>query len=72
MIKKLYRKIFAKFYDSFMTSFEAKIEDDRKNMLNKLNGVVLDVGSGTGINFKFFNDQVKVFAVEPSKPMLLT
>ncbi len=53
-----------------MTSFEAKIEDDRKNMLGKLKGKVLDVGSGTGVNFEFFNDQVKVFAVEPSKPML--
>lgn len=39
-------------------------------MLGKLNGVVLDVGSGTGVNFEFFNNKVKVFAVEPSKAML--
>jgi len=69
-MKKLYLKIFAKYYDSFMTSFEAKIKDDRKNMLGKLKGKVLDVGSGTGVNFEFFNDQVKVFALEPSRPML--
>jgi len=69
-MKKLYSKIFAKFYDSFMVSFESKIEKDRRSMLNTLNGVILDVGSGTGINFIFFNDQVKVFAIEPSKSML--
>ena len=70
MIKSLYSKVFAKYYDSFISSFEAKIKRDRKNMLGKLNGVILDVGSGTGVNFEFFNNHVKVFAVEPSKSML--
>ena len=70
MIKSLYSKVFAKYYDSFISSFEAKIKGDRKNMLGKLNGVILDVGSGTGVNFEFFNNHVKVFAVEPSKSML--
>ena len=53
-----------------MASFESKIEEDRKNMLENLTGLVLDVGSGTGINFKFFNNQVRVLAIEPSLPML--
>ena len=64
-----YQKLFAKFYDSAISSFEKKIEKDRRKMLNELKGNVLDVGSGTGVNFEFFNNEVKVFAVEPSKPM---
>lgn len=67
---RFYAKLFAKYYDKYMVSFEEKIEKDRERMLNKLNGTVLDVGSGTGVNFEYFNDKVKVFAVEPSKPML--
>ena len=65
-----YSKLFAKFYDKYMVSFEAKIIKDRERMLKNLTGTVLDVGSGTGINFEHFNNNVQVFAVEPSKPML--
>ena len=65
-----YARLFAKFYDKYMVSFEAKIINDRERMLQNLNGTVLDVGSGTGVNFVHFNEAVKVFAVEPSKPML--
>lgn len=68
IFKKLYAKIFAKFYDKFMNSFEKKIAKDRKK-LGQLTGLVLDVGSGTGINFEYFNNSVQVFAVEPSRPM---
>jgi len=38
-------------------------------MLQNLTGNVLDVGSGTGINFEFFNKNATIFAVEPSKAM---
>jgi len=65
-----YSKLFAKYYDKYMVSFEEKIVKDREIMLRKLHGNVLDVGSGTGVNFTHFNNEVKVFAVEPSKPML--
>ena len=65
-----YSKLFAKYYDKYMVSFEEKIVNDREKMLRKLQGNVLDVGSGTGVNFTHFNNEVKVFAVEPSKPML--
>ena len=65
-----YSKLFAKYYDKYMVSFEEKIVKDREKMLRKLHGNVLDVGSGTGVNFTHFNNEVKVFAVEPSKPML--
>lgn len=68
-MSSLYSKLFAKYYDKFMLSFEAKIAKDRRKMLQNLTGKVLDVGSGTGVNFEFFNDKVEVLAVEPSKEM---
>ncbi len=67
---RFYEKLFATYYDKYMVSFEEKIVKDRHKMLKNLNGTVLDVGSGTGVNFAHFNNQVQVFAVEPSKPML--
>ena len=65
-----YAKLFAKYYDKYMASFETKIVNDRKKMLKNLTGTVLDIGSGTGVNFKHFNNDVKVFAIEPSRPMV--
>ena len=65
-----YAKLFAKYYDKYMASFEAKIKKDRERMLKNLTGTVLDVGAGTGINFEHFNNEVKVFGIEPSRPML--
>lgn len=66
----VYAKLFAKYYDKYMVSFEAKIVKDRNRMLKKLQGTILDVGSGTGVNFAHFNNDAIVLAVEPSKPML--
>ncbi len=69
-MSSFYAKFFAKLYDKFMVSFEEKIVKDRQRMLQNLTGTVLDVGSGTGVNFAHFNTKVRVIAVEPSKPML--
>ncbi len=69
-MSSFYSKLFAKLYDKFMVSFEEKIGKDRQRMLKNLTGNILDVGSGTGVNFAHFNTKVHVIAVEPSKPML--
>jgi len=69
-MSSFYSKLFAKLYDKFMISFEERIAKDRKRMLQNLSGNVLDVGSGTGVNFAHFNTKANVIAVEPSKPML--
>ena len=52
---KFYSKLFAKFYDSVIRSFEQKIANDRKLLLENLEGKLIDVGSGTGVNFQYFN-----------------
>ncbi|MCF6353162.1 MAG: class I SAM-dependent methyltransferase [Cyclobacteriaceae bacterium] len=65
-----YQKLFAGFYDGFMHGFERKLYKKRKHLLSNLEGQVIGVGEGTGINFQFYPDNVNVYSVEPSKPML--
>lgn len=57
-------------YDPFMHSFERKLFKKRKNLLSNLKGDVLEVGSGTGVNFKFYSPEARVLAVEPSAAMI--
>ena len=67
---KLYQKLFANFYDVFMHDFEKKLFKKRKNLLSNLEGNILGVGEGTGVNFKFYPKETTVYSVEPSKAML--
>lgn len=66
-----YSKLFARFYDPFMESMEQKVLSRYRNQLLKpLNGNILEVGSGTGINFKLYPKGCHVVASEPSEHML--
>jgi len=67
---KFYQKIFAKYYDPFMVDLEQRLYKRRDHLLSPLNGHILEVGSGTGVNFPFYNSNTKVVAIEPSLPML--
>ncbi len=67
---KIYQKLFANFYDVFMHDFEKRLYKRRKKLLSDLEGNVLGVGEGTGVNIQFYPDNTKVFSVEPSIPML--
>lgn len=69
-VMRIYPTLFAKFYDGFIKSFEDKIAPDRNSYLKDLKGRIVDVGSGTGANFKFFNTEAEILAVEPSIEML--
>ncbi len=66
----VYQKLFAKFYDPFMHNFEHKLYKRRKSLLSNISGTILGVGEGTGVNFKFYNPEATVLAVEPSEYML--
>ncbi len=67
---KRYKKIFARYYDSFMVNLEERIKFRRDRLINDLTGNILEIGCGTGINFKFYSSSCNVIAVEPSLPML--
>ncbi len=66
----LYQKLFASKYDSFMKGIEISFFDLRKELIGNLDGRILDVGSGTGVNFEHFNSTSEVISIEPSIYML--
>lgn len=64
--------LFAKWYDFFMIPLEkCKFKQIRKKLLSNAMGSVLELGSGTGVNFHFYTNAVeRVTAVEPSQHMI--
>lgn len=53
-----------------MTNLETDFYPIRQALIGNLEGQILDVGSGTGVNFEHFNANATVLAVEPSAYML--
>ena len=67
---QFYQKIFASKYDSFMAKLESTFQPIRKELIADLEGVILEVGSGTGTNFENYHSKARVIALEPSSFML--
>jgi len=64
-------RIFANWYDFFMKPLEnKKFKKIRKELLSKATGSVLELGSGTGINFPLYETAATVTAIEPSEHMI--
>lgn len=62
---------FAKWYDIFMSPLEQrKFKRVRCELLKGASGKVLELGSGTGINFPLYDNVDTVIAIEPSQPMI--
>lgn len=60
---------FSTYYDRLMHPLEKKaFSSIRHDLLKKATGEVLEIGSGTGINFQYYA-QVRVTALEPSDHM---
>ena len=53
-----------------MTKLESTFQPIRKELIGDLEGIILEVGSGTGTNFEHYNAKAKVIALEPSSFML--
>lgn len=54
-----------------MAKFEEKVLlPKRRRLLGDLQGHILEVGAGTGVNFQFYGAESEVLAVEPSTAML--
>lgn len=63
-------KWFAKLYDIFMAPLEHHgVKEIRKHLIAKATGAVLEIGSGTGLNFPYYQNANKVDALEPSSNM---
>lgn len=64
-------RLFAKWYDFFMNPLEKRnFKLIREKLLSKAEGYVLEIGSGTGINFPLYEAADKLMAIEPSHYMI--
>ncbi|XDD49879.1 class I SAM-dependent methyltransferase [Leptospira sp. WS92.C1] len=69
--ESLYARLFARFYDRFMNRIETTtLFERRKQLIRPLKGKVLEIGSGTGINFPLYGSEADVLAIEPSSAMM--
>lgn len=65
------RRLFSLWYDSLMKPLEtAYLRNRRAALISKINGKVLEIGVGTGINFAHYQDSVEVIGIEPSPWMI--
>lgn len=63
-------KWFPKLYDTFMGPLErGGFKKIRKPLIQKAQGQVLEIGSGTGINFPYYTRVNQVTAIEPEPLM---
>ncbi len=66
-----YSRLVAHFYDRAMHRFEQEfLLAKRKQLLTGIQGNVLEIGCGTGINFALYPAGNQVVACEPAIPML--
>lgn len=58
-------------YDLFMSPFEAvALRQARSELIAPLSGRILEIGSGTGANFRLYQEPALVTAVEPDPEMM--
>ncbi|WOV83627.1 class I SAM-dependent methyltransferase [Sporosarcina jeotgali] len=61
---------FPKIYDAAMKPLEAsQFKKIRRDLVEKAEGRVLEIGSGTGINFPYYKNALQVDAIEPNPSM---
>jgi ubiquinone/menaquinone biosynthesis C-methylase UbiE len=62
---------FNKYYDTLMSPLEKnRFRPVRERLLGQARGNVLEIGSGTGVNFSYYRHADKVIAIEPEPSML--
>lgn len=62
---------FPRWYDFFMGPLERrKFTSVRQDLLENATGKVLEIGSGTGVNFPLYRNVDHVIAIEPSQHMI--
>lgn len=67
LLQGLYARLFAAVYDPFMRDAEQRIlSRHRRELLEDLTGRVVEIGSGSGVNFRYYGNISHVHAVEPS------
>lgn len=62
----LYKKLYARFFERRMRGYEVLVGKYKKRLITRLNGVVVEMGSGTGPNLVYLKKDVTYIGIEPS------
>jgi SAM-dependent methyltransferase len=63
--------VFARFWDRIVRLAGRPELENRQELVRGARGRVLELGVGTGLNFRLYGDGVEVFGIEPEPNMLL-
>ena len=65
----LYHRMMARFYDHMMADYEAWIEARKRTLFSGVSGRVIEVGPGTGNNFRHLPATIEWLGIEPNPYM---
>ncbi len=68
-MSRLYKKIFAAWYDALNWGVEWRLEPFRAATAGRANGDVLEIGGGTGANLRYYPPEARLTVVEPNPHM---
>lgn len=65
----MYSRFFARCYDRFQSDYEAWMSERKRKLFDGIAGTVVEIGPGTGVNFKYLPSDVQWIGVEPNPYM---
>lgn len=72
-LRRFFDERFVRNYDTWMKPIERRtFEAARTRLLPRANGRVLEIGAGTGANFRFYGDGVRYVVATDPEPRMLT
>lgn len=64
-----YKYVFASFAKRLENLWDGLLGDEKKRLLGKAKGIVLEIGIGTGINLKYYKKGINLIGLEPNPSM---
>lgn len=68
-MRRLYKRVFARCYDSFQADYEKAMAGRRRDLLDGVGETVVEIGPGTGINLRYLPRDCRWIGVEPNPYM---
>lgn len=69
MFKKAREKLFAKMWQRTAPEVDDRLRELKENLFRNVQGVVLEIGPGTGANFQYFPPDITWIGVEPNQKL---
>ena len=65
----LYKRLFARYYDSVQENYETYIAPRKRSMFAGVSGTVIEIGPGTGANLAYLPRGCRWIGIEPNRYM---